>query len=328
MRKFLVNILIFLIPIILFVGIGELLLWNMPNDYKNKKRFLNEHANEIEVLFLGSSHTFSAINPDYISLKSYNAAYVSQSLDIDFLLLKKYASEFKQLEYVVLPISYFTLVERLETTPEEWRMNDYVRYFDLDIPVGLNYFEMKGNKLWYNLYRIMNYYVLGKSPLLAEENGWRKRPANSMSDKEMDESGKERAKLHTIDDPECFAENVRLLREMIEYCGNRNIHVILVTFPAYYTYTERMNEKQAEATFSIAQGMAEQYDFVDYLDYLHDSSFTKEDFFDADHLNESGAKKLSLKLNVFIEDRQNDRNQIGMVFASEKMSNKFYRFSQ
>lgn len=295
MRKFIRYIILFSIPIILFVGVCELLLWNMPNDYKNKKAYLDKSAGEIEVLFLGASHTFSAINPDYISKKSYNAAYVSQSLDIDSYLLKKYDSQLKNLKCVVLPISYCTLVERLETTSEKWRINDYVRYFDMDKNVGLDYFEMIGNKLWYNLYRLLNYYILHKNPLLAEENGWRNRPFDEMVDMEL--SGKERAALHTIHDPECFLENTILLEEMIQYCSQRNIQVILLTFPAYPSYVKNMDKQQVQETFSVAEKMAEKYENVTYLNFLEDASFTREDYYDSDHLNNVGAEKLSLRLN-------------------------------
>jgi hypothetical protein len=49
---------------------------------------------------------------------------------------------------------------------------------------------------------------------------------------------------------------------------------------------------------------AAKYDNVTYQNFLLDSSFSAIDFFDADHLNEIGAKKLTSKLDTLINQRK------------------------
>ena len=109
MKKFLKFILLFTLPIFILGLSSEYILRKIPNDYLLKKEFLDNNSDSIEVLFLGSSHAFYGVNPAYLSLNSFNAAIVSQTLDYDFEILKKYRNNWSNLECIVIPISYFSL---------------------------------------------------------------------------------------------------------------------------------------------------------------------------------------------------------------------------
>ncbi len=58
-------------------GIYEFLLRGIPNIYKLKKNYLDFHAREIKVLSICSSHIFFGINPDFLTMNSFNAAQVA-----------------------------------------------------------------------------------------------------------------------------------------------------------------------------------------------------------------------------------------------------------
>ena len=305
MKRFLIEILFFLLPLVIFAFTAEILLRNIPNDYRNKRIYLDEHAEEVEVLALGLSHAFNGINPDYFSMKTYNAAYVSQSIDMDWQIIKKYDEHWKNLEFILLPISYPTMFERLETAPESWQIKNYVLYYKMNISNKIkDNSEILGNKLWYSMYRIMQYYVLKKSPLLSTDNGWRSRPSEEI---DMEKDGKERATLHTIDNPACFQKNVEYLETILEYAENHNITVILYTPPAYKSYVENLNKKQLDETRNIALLIVKEYQNVYYFDMLKDNSFLLSDYADSDHLNPSGAEKLSRKMNYIIFSIENER---------------------
>jgi hypothetical protein len=257
---------------------------------------LDEHAGQLSILLLGASHSLTGLNPDYFSKPCFNAAYVSQSIDIDLELYKKYAPELKQLEYLVLPVSYCTMFERLETSPEYWRIKNYVLYYDLDIADKItDHSEILGNKLWFNAYRILDYYILKNNPLVCTSNGWEKRTRKKKVD--MVASGKERAKLHTINNWDCLPQNTQLLKTIIELAAEKNSRVILYTPPAYKTYVQNLDPNQLKQSIDVASEMAKAYPNVSYYNFLMDDTFTETDFSDADHLNENGAKKLSLMLD-------------------------------
>lgn len=310
MKRFLKLLILFLFPILLFGITAEILLRNIPNDYEQKRESLDQHADSIQVLFLGSSHALCGINPECIpDKKSFNAAFVSQSLDIDNAIIKKYDSQWEQLEYIVIPLSYFSLLEKLSDSVEDWRITSYNIYFQLNISKQIQYrFEILGNKLWYNLLRIYNYYGLGKSERFCHLSGWKELADRSVSD--LNKNGIARATAHTITDPKFLNENINVLDSIIQYASRRNIKVLFYTPPGGQTYMENLNKNQMEQVIQIAREMTSRNSNVYYINFMNDRSFTDADFSDADHLNRNGAKKLSLKINDWIEQMETQQEHV------------------
>lgn len=118
--------------------------------------------------------------------------------------------------------------------------------------------------------------------------------------KDLQETGKERAKIHTVESPVYFDENIGNMEAIIKFAKDRGVQVILCTFPTYKTYVEHLNKVQADRTFQTAEALAAKYPNVTYVNCLNDSQFISGDFYDADHLNESGARKMSLKMDSII----------------------------
>ena len=88
MKKFISKTIFFLLPIFVLAVIMEVALRAIPNDYKQKRSDMDSRSDEIEILVLGSSHSLYGINPKYFSQNTYNVAYVSQSLDLDYKILE------------------------------------------------------------------------------------------------------------------------------------------------------------------------------------------------------------------------------------------------
>ena len=111
----------------------ELSLRSIPDDHKQQKKYLDANSNKIETLILGSSQTFCGIDPKYFTSKTYNVAYLAQTLDLDFLIVNKYKDNFRSLKTIVLPISYFSLFSNLRFTIVSWRLKKYEIYSDLSL---------------------------------------------------------------------------------------------------------------------------------------------------------------------------------------------------
>jgi hypothetical protein len=60
---------------------------------------------------------------------------------------------------------------------------------------------------------------------------------------------------------------------------------------------------QLAMTLETVQKMANQHKHVSYYNYLKDQSFELSDYYDADHLNEDGSRKLTLRINEQIKER-------------------------
>lgn len=306
MKRFLLLLLIFISPVILTLIATELLLRKIPNEYSIKKDYLDENSNQIEILVLGSSHTYIGVNPEFISGNAYNAALVSQSLDYDFEILKKYNGEWDSLKTIVLPISYFSLYFNLENGVESWRVKNYNFYFDLHKGGKWKYFtEIFNTPFENNIKRIYKYYLRRNSFKIPTSNlGWGYQSAKQKP-KRMEEKGKVAAERHTQKSDYLFKSNVYHLKNILTLAEQNNWNVLLVTPPAYYTYRKYLNQNQLNSTIDIISNSSLLFENVKYYNLIDSPKFLKEDFYDADHLNGKGTAKFSILLNNLIHEKFN-----------------------
>lgn len=301
MKAFVKYVTFFIAPILIFIIVGELLLRNIPNDYSYKSKYLDKNAQKIETVFLGSSHFYFGINPEFISSKSFNAAHTSQSLDFDLKILEKYNDDWDSLKYIVVPVDYFSLYSRLDTGIEAWRVKNYTIYYGIKSDYKIeNNTEIFSNKLRVNFDRVRQFYFDDKNDITCSNLGWGFN-YNSKNNNDLQLSGKTAAKRHTAKNKDQFNENVAVLKQIVEFAKNKNCNVIFVTSPAYKSYVSNLNINQLNGTVNELISLSQLNKNVVYVNLLNDSSFVKEDFFDADHLNEIGAKKFTLKLESIIK---------------------------
>ena len=235
-----------LLPLLVVAISMEFLIRNIPNDYEYKKEFLDANSDDIEVLFFGSSHTYYGVNPKYISGKAFNASHISQSIDYDYEILKKYKEKLKMLKYIVVPIDYFTLFSRVSTGGEAWRVKNYGIYYGIKKEYNINeYSEILTIKPSLNMQRIYSYYLNKKSPLTSSVLGY---GINNKKQMDLEKTGKIAAKRHTKSDKKYFEKNKIILQKMIDIVKRKKVKVILYTSPAYRTYVSNTDTYQMKMT--------------------------------------------------------------------------------
>lgn len=306
MKRFITKIILLITPIFSVLIILELGLRLIPSDYKYKKNYLDDNSNMIETLILGSSQTFCGVDPKYFSSNTFNAGYLVQTLDLDFLIVDKYRDQFKNLKTIVLPISYFSLFSNLSFTHEAWRIKKYVIYSDLNIYEKLfQNFELSNQSLKISFLRLNDYYINKNDPLYSDSLGWAT-TFKAKHAKDLVKTGKTTALLHRFDlnlevVQTATKENEILLKQFMEWSENKKIKVILITPPAYVTYRDNLNDEQLNLTIETANSIAFKYNNCEYYNLIADSNFTVVDFYDANHLSEIGAKKLSNIISSIID---------------------------
>lgn len=300
MKKFLIHLSKIILPILFFFLVLEIAIRKIPNDYQLKKEYLDQNISEINTLILGSSHTFYGLNPEYFSKKTFNAAYVSQTLDLDYDVLNFYQSKLKNLKTVIIPISYFSLFETLETDVEKWRIKNYVMYYGFENKYQFtDNFESLNNHITQNVKKTIKHYVLGKSFITASNLGW---GTNFNSENKRPLEGEFTAKKHTVKNFDLYDENLKSLNKTIALCQKKKINIIFITTPTHSSYYTNLNPNQLEKTIKTISNLVKKNSNCKYFNLLKSDKFTKEDFYDADHLNEIGAKRLSLILDKLLTD--------------------------
>lgn len=299
MRRFLKQIsLLVVLPIILILGTIEYTLRSVPNDYALKDECMRNNT-DVKILNFGSSHTYYGIRPQYFNAKAFNLACTSQSLKYDHYLYHKYVPLCDSLEYVILPTSYFSFRLNLDVGEESWRIKGYCIYMDCDyyaFDVSKNLEIASKDKL----NSIFDVLFLGKTFLSCDSLGWGFNHSYKDRSEDWLDTGVTAAIRHTKNSKEMIVDNISYLENMIEDAKMRGIKVILLTTPTFYTYRDNLDELQLHEMQDLCHNLTQKYDHIRYLNWLQHDSFTEDDFFDADHLNEYGAEKLTKMLDEYI----------------------------
>ena len=301
MKKLILEVvLLIVIPLILILGIGEYSLRKIPNDYSYKNNWLQENSASTKILILGSSHTFFGINPRYFNLKAFNCAQVSQSPKYDYLIFNKFINNMDSVKFIVLPFTFFSLYSKLEDDDEKWRANYYYLYFKFenkDNNIENQFFIFNKNpEKWTHV--IKSLLKIKNEEISCDNLGYGLSYSSKNKLIDWQNTGIVHAKRHSRKINSMIAqENKDYIEAIISKCKSKNIKVILLTTPTWHTYRENLNQNQLKVMNDFCKLISLKYHNVVYLNLFDDKRFYSKDFFDADHLCDIGAEKLTKILN-------------------------------
>jgi|WetSurMetagenome_2_1015567.scaffolds.fasta_scaffold56814_2 hypothetical protein len=275
----------------------------IPNIYSFKYNEIKNNTENYKIIILGSSHSFFGVNPEYFEDSALNIANVSQDLKYDKFILDKSLVTLTNVKTVILPISYFSLLSDTDSGIESWRKYFYIHWFGYPISelFNINSFSVitsYPSKI--ALLSLINKYFL-KNNFEPDwsSSGW----GLNYSDENQSDlilTGKKAAERHHIKDTSFYDRNILLLDEIVAICKKRNIKLLLFTPPAYTSYREHLSQKRLDQMTSLLRNITEINENVTYINLIDDERFIKNDYHDADHLNHTGAKKLSIILNEYL----------------------------
>ena len=142
MKIFIRQTLTFSIIILALITAGEAYVRSMPNPARFKHQWMLSHSQEVETLILGSSHCFYGLNPTAMGPNTFSMALPTQPYRYDWYELTHYP--LPRLKNVVLPFSYQSLFEDLESEPRlrYWAVR-YRLYMDCDIHSPLSIYGLE-----------------------------------------------------------------------------------------------------------------------------------------------------------------------------------------
>ncbi len=299
-NKILLKIFYFFLPIILLLGFVEYQLrsHHFTSSYAAKKYYVEQQLDSIETLILGSSESFNGIDPTYFSTTTFNLANVSQTLFYDKALTLKYLNQMPKLKNVIINISYFSFFYQLHDIKEKWRDDYYRLLFDIKFSNDKNF--TLNNFSYLSVYQLKHSIELAFSNFKDDNavnilhNGYQPRFRSELIN---DSTGLARVNIHHNEIFKHRRKEIEIdVEDFVVQLKRKNINIIFITTPVYTTYSKFCNPKIIEQNSNFINQLTSKYQ-CKYYNYFTDTSFKKTDFFDNDHLNNSGAKKLSIKLN-------------------------------
>lgn len=291
MRKFIIKILVFIIPLIALCLAAEIYTRQIPNAYSYKFSYMSQNAGNITTLILGSSHTFRGIDPKYIEGKAFNLAYSSQDLKRDAYLLDRFICQMDSLQTVILAYSYHSMPEVMEDLNNaETLLKYYGIYMEYpetrySLEISIPGWIKKCTAHW-----------RGEDIRHCDSLGFGAKDDTRSSILNEEEACKILSH-HTFKNFDRVNENKATLRHIATICKERNIRLVLLTTPVTSYYFKNISSKQYSIMQTAAKELTDEFDNVVYLNHMDDKRFSDSDFSDTDHLNPQGARKLTEILN-------------------------------
>lgn len=283
-----------------------------------------ESEEEIETIFLGTSHCFRAYEPmlyeELTGEKAFNLGSSSQNIDTSYFLLKE-ALKYQDIKKVYLDIYYIFLFFNPNNRElvEANIISDYMRpslnklSFILQRSSSEHYTNsfLPFRREW----QLLGDFAYVKENIGKKQQDSYKNYAPVVYDDEQyvakgfvassavlnpeDYEWIPKSEKVDLSDDTSFA--MGYLEKIVELCRKENIELIFLTAPSYKEYLETKDSYQTIHDF--VKELAEQYE-VEYWDFNMCSekmlNMNASDFMDADHLNESGARKVTSCLSKLV----------------------------
>lgn len=304
MKRFFKTTSVFVLPIIFVWSAAEFFYRMTPTNYSQKRQNISDF-NDSETLIFGNSHTFYGLDPKQFDGKAYNLANISQSLYFDALLFDQFIDSFPKVKNIILNVEYTSLSHRDDSSEESWRNYFYHGQMDLDVPMIKWYDPRKYSLALAMRFRTTLSFInqVGRRGLVTcDADGWGNdyNYANRVQDLSfLAEQTVAKHEDGSVD----FRVNTDRIRRIIEVCERRNIEVLLVTMPVSKAYSSRVNQRKFSKIASVCRTLESSNSNCRYLNLFREGIFSDDDFFDADHLNDIGAKKCSRRVRDFIANK-------------------------
>jgi hypothetical protein len=295
MRGFLLRLGGFLFPVALVLGGLEWAWRRLPHDLAVKRAYLEAHVGELNLLALGSSHILNGFDASLWPAPAYNAAYLVQTLNYDVALARRYVPRARQLRYLLVPLSYGSAEARPWGGDWQWIEKDFVRRWGLPHRGRrwMDHFEW-GGSLRVNIERLTKHWR-GEPLVTVDERGFQ--AVDSVVAKEAaPQQGLEAARRQTYRTRFLWSESFGFLEEMAGLARERGARMILVMPPGHAAYRSAMDPSQVADLRRDARALAERHSSVVLLDFFDDAEFGPGDFHSTDHLNKTGARRLTKKI--------------------------------
>jgi hypothetical protein len=271
------------------------------------------NLDSLHVLILGDSRSMVAVNPLLIPM-SFNFSTNGESyLQTYYKVVRILDRNELGVDVIVIPLDLHSFssfrTERIND-PLYWRR--YIDFFDLsrrlgpltslDVlvdswffpysgylkPTGVNFEFLTGNRTMQDL-------NLGFRPL--------RQHFGSLSSDERNSDAQSMVRRQLEGNDPLDERLLLCFRDIIDLCSNTGVEVVIVSYPITYEYLSVAESTVTRDDIVLATAaVLEEYGNAHFLDYSRLFNSAPEYFNDSNHLNEEGARLLTLRLAEDLEE--------------------------
>lgn len=244
MKKFLRNIALYALPVVIVAVVMEIVAESIPNSYTYKRDYIEQHGAQIETLIIGSSNAYDGLNPSVLP-HAFNLANSSQTLEDDYRLLAKYIDSMDSLQTVIVGLGYHSL----DATTEDNRRTYYTIYMDLypRWPLSKYSFEICNPEMLVK--KIIKYAVsrdVTRCDSLGQRVGHTKDAAQSGAEwwNKGVEALVENDRMVVGKWSMVIDENLQYLHAIVDLCNVHKVQPIIVQMPVMEVYKQKLPKEQ------------------------------------------------------------------------------------
>lgn len=291
MKLFLKRTFIFFIPFFLVSVFLEYKTRTVDSYYKQKIEGLTKHADEIEVLILGSSHAAEGIDPNQFDLPAYNMAFGSQTLYFDKRIVLKYQDQLPNLKYVVLCIDYQSLYYLHNPS------RDIFYHYFYDIDYGDKHYLKEDISFFYFGYEPNDAIKQMLANIEKLENGWFSYDTTYYSTFREAAVMERIGHFNDIIDQNIHEKDVILadVDELLNELITHDITPVIITCPLHDSYRAHLNPDIVRQNEIDIEYLGDKHQ-INYWSFLT-THFDDTEYLDNSHLNKSGARRFGQIIN-------------------------------
>ncbi len=277
--------------------------------YYLKNALLHSSKSNISTLISGSSYGVFGIDTSMLH-NAVNLSSPSQDLYYSLKLIYSACETNANIKNIVLCVGYYYFFSDLSKTQNSIEIQRIAKVYkplfnDIhNCPLLPPRQNLLYESSMFDIQRVMdiytqNEYVKGyfhqdrpREKYAAKEWDDKIKNWNELDLNEKIEAGKRRAALHNrnIKRKSSLHENSSLFQDFMNFCESKQINVVLVVTPSTPYYLNCLLPEFKAVFYDV---LNEVDGTIHLLDLSDDSSFSDYDFNDTDHLNDSGATKLT-----------------------------------
>ncbi len=264
------------------------------------KSFYSQEKNSMDIVFLGSSHVYNAINPvqfeEETALSGFDLSTSNQDLSISYYLMKELL-RYQSPKYIVMDVYGFEL-EPYEKTSSYKRTFDDMKWSSVKMSAILDWLpHMEGESLLPRIFTLLDYHSRWDELTDADLNGKKYETTEkgycpyegSEKGESIDYSG-----IDGTDETlmELSQEELSYFYKIVHLCEKNNIQLILIKTP-----DSAWTEGKHQAISNLAAAMK-----LTFIDYNKNAEITdlgldaSSDWRNSRHLNSNGAAKFTAAL--------------------------------
>ncbi|HPQ71794.1 MAG TPA: hypothetical protein PKW95_21900 [bacterium] len=282
-----------------------------------KKRYLREQRERVEILVLGNSHSECSIDPAFLPRTGFNLSMPGIDLRTNHYLLNYWIDDLPRLDTLLIELSFFTFsFDVAEMRP--YFTKDFLLQFGVRPPANkwftlpvdlLSYssaFWLKHDQFVHDLVRrqritLFHRLIGNRAPadpdmprFVFQENGYRW-SARIRSARERRKWARPKAEetMRYQREKKFIAANMAHLTAIVETARARNVTPVLFSSPLTEEYLEFYDDMLKREFYDLLYEFLTKNPDVRYFDLIRAAFITPANFRDADHLNASGGQAVT-----------------------------------